>query len=296
MQQLAKGATSRRDTGGTPRAVKRGMWLALALAAAVIGALSGGGAMLALPILVGSGAAHDEAVVRSLIVVGAASAVAAIAHARAGRIDVGTALRFSLAGSASAFVVGRLSSGWSVALGATVFGALGVMAALDLWRGRGASSTTPSPWGEIATAAGVGALSGWIGAGGGFLLVPLLARRTTFERALGTASVVLAAQALAGVVGHATTTDIAGLPLALDVSAGIVGALVGLAFAARVQVVRLRGAVAALTATLAMMVAWTDGWALVALALGFAPALYRALRSANGNAPLADEPTLRSES
>lgn len=271
------------------------MWPALALAAAVVGALSGGGAMLALPTLVASGAAHDEAVVRSLIVVGVASAVAAIAHAHAGRIDLGTAIRFSLAGSASAFVVGRLSSGWSVPLGATVFGALGVMAAVDLWRGRGASSTAPSAWGEIATAAGVGALSGWIGAGGGFLLVPLLARRTTFERALGTAGVVLAAQALAGVVGHASTTDIAGLPLALDVSAGIVGALVGLAFAARVPVVRLRGAVAALTATLAMMVAWSDGWALVALALGLVPALYRAVRSASGNAPLADEPALRSE-
>lgn len=275
------------------------MWPALALAAAVIGALSGGGAMLALPVLVASGATHDEAVVRSLIVVGAASAVAAVAHARAGRIDLGTALRFSIAGSASAFVVGHVSSGWSVPLGATVFGGLGVMAALDLWRGRGASSAVPSVWGEVATAAGVGALSGWIGAGGGFLLVPLLARRTTFERALGTASVVLAAQALAGVVGHATTTSMAALPIALDASAGIVGALVGLAFASRIPVARLRGAVAALTATLAMMVAWSDGWALAALVLGLVPMVYGALRSAIGRtdrAPSADEPTLRSES
>lgn len=276
--------------------MQRGMWLALALVAAVVGALSGGGAMLALPILVGSGAAHDEAVVRSLIVVGAASAVAAIAHARAGRIDVGTALRFSVAGSVSAFLVGRLSHAWSVSLGATVFGALGVMAALDLWRGRGVRAIVPSVRGEIATAAVVGALSGWIGAGGGFLLVPLLARRASLERALGTASVVLAAQATSGVLGHASTTDVGTLPLVRDVSAGIVGAVVGLAFAARVPVVRLRGAVAALTATLAMMVAWSDGWPLVALALGLVPALHGALRSARGEFPLADEPTPRSES
>lgn len=274
------------------------MWLALALAAAVIGALSGGGAMLALPILVASGATHDEAVVRSLVVVGVASAVAAIAHARARRIDLGTAARFSLVGSVSAFAVGHVSGAWSVPFGATAFGALGVTAALDLWRGRAPSSTAPSASADIAIAAAVGALSGWIGAGGGFLLVPLLARRTAFDRALGTATVVLATQAVAGVVGHATHTDIAALPLARDVSAGIVGALFGLAAASRLPVSRLRGAVAALTATLAMMVAWSGGWAVVALGLGIVPALYGAFRSANrraDRASLADEPALRSE-
>lgn len=264
------------------------MWLALAMAAAVIGALSGGGAMLALPILLAGGATHDEAVVRSLVLVGTASTVTALAHARAGRIDTGVALRFGLVGATSAFVVGRLSHGWPVALGAAVFGALGVMAAIDLGRCRSAPSEARVGR-ELAMAAGVGALSGWIGAGGGFLLVPLLARRAPFERALGTASAVLAAQALAGLVGH-RELDLASLPLAHDVAAGALGAGVGLLVASRVPVARLRTGVAALTGVLAVVVAAREGMALVALAIGMGPTLVRWLARRGASTPAGTAP------
>ena len=75
-----------------------------------LGLLGGGGSILTLPLLVYvAGMETKEAIATSLLVVGVTSAVAAISHARAGRVQWRTGLLFGAAGMVGAYAGGRLA-------------------------------------------------------------------------------------------------------------------------------------------------------------------------------------------
>ena len=76
----------------------------------LMGALGGGGAILAIPLLVyGLGMAPQEATVISLIVVGLGAAAGAVTHARAGSVRLGQGLLFGALGVLGSFAGSRLS-------------------------------------------------------------------------------------------------------------------------------------------------------------------------------------------
>ena len=77
-----------------------------------LGAVGGGGSILAVPVLVGvAGLSVTDATTASLIVVGSASAIGLVAALRSGRVELGTGVAFGLAGVGGAAVGTMLNRG-----------------------------------------------------------------------------------------------------------------------------------------------------------------------------------------
>ena len=157
------------------------MLLAIVLSVAIgvsLGLLGGGGSILTVPILVYVvGLETKSAIATSLFVVGATSLSAMVAHARAGRVRWRVGVSFGAASMVGAFAGGRLAHLLPSALLLAGFtGIMVVTGALMLRRRKDTPVSSAAPFART-TAVGVlvGALTGVVGAGGGFVVVPALA-------------------------------------------------------------------------------------------------------------------------
>jgi uncharacterized membrane protein YfcA len=225
--------------------------VALALAALIglsLGLLGGGGSTLAVPVLVYvAGLDARSAVGVSLAVVGATSLVAALAQARAGRVRARAALLFAGAGMPAAWAGSSLTALVSGRALLLAFGAFMVAVALVMLRPQAApdesSSRRPARAAVVAGAGAlVGLLTGFLGVGGGFLVVPalVLLARLPMHEAVGTSLAVIAANSAAGFVGHLGG---GGLPMGVVVwftAVSIAGALAGTRLGGRLAPHRLR--------------------------------------------------------
>lgn len=220
--------------------------LTVALAAIIgvsLGLLGGGGSILAVPLLVYvADLPTKEAIATSLLVVGATSAVAVLPHARAGRVRWRTGLIFGLAGMAGAYAGGRLAAYVPAAVLMTAFAVMMLATAAAMIRGRRRSELEAVP-GElpvlrvIAEGVVVGLVTGLVGAGGGFLVVPALALLGGLPMpvAVGTSLVVIAMKSFAGLAGYLSTVDIHwGLAGAVAAAAAL-GSLAGGRLAGRIR-------------------------------------------------------------
>ena len=189
----------------------------LVLSAAIglsLGLIGGGGSILTVPILVYFlGVEPHEAVGMSLAVVGATSLLGSYLHYRRGNLDVRGGLLFGGAGTVGAFLgspVTRLFSPMALLL---IFGLLMFVVAVSmLWRKQHESDETvhkPHLVLAIVAGFGVGFLTGFLGVGGGFLVVPALVflAGMTMKKAVGTSLFVIFLNCVAGLVGHAGQND-----------------------------------------------------------------------------------------
>jgi uncharacterized membrane protein YfcA len=172
-----------------------------------LGALGGGGSILAVPVLVyAAGQTPKQATASSLILVSMTALVGIVPHWRAGRVRVVAGLLFSLAGVGASL----LASHWNALVDDDVLllafaGLMLVVAALmvrSLRRPRlvaSASSNEPVRI-DVATVAKVigagsvvGFLTGFFGVGGGFVIVPALVLALGFSmpEAVGTSLLVI---------------------------------------------------------------------------------------------------------
>jgi uncharacterized membrane protein YfcA len=89
---------------------------------------------------------------------------------------------------------------------------------------------------------GVGFLTGFLGVGGGFLIVPALVvfGGLGMKAAIGTSLVVIAANCAAGLAGHAATGDFDVKLTALVTALAVAGALAGTALSHRFHPAGLR--------------------------------------------------------
>lgn len=199
-----------------------------------------------LAYVAGVDAAH--AVATSLVVVGVTSAVGTVSHARAGNVRWRTGLMFGAAGMAGAYAGGRVSRYLPGSLVLVGLAAVMITAAIAMLRGRTAEGvgSRRSPTGRPATmalqGAGVGLVTGLVGAGGGFLVVPALALLAglPMAAAVGTSLMVIAMNSVAGLAGHLSAATIDWRLAAMVTGAAVVGALVGSRLSARVGVEALR--------------------------------------------------------
>jgi uncharacterized protein len=216
-----------------------------------LGLLGGGGSILTVPILVYvAGFGAKEAIAASLFVVGVTAAAGAISHARAGRVQWRTGLLFGLAGMVGAFGGGLLGG---VVPGDWLLIAFAVMmlaTSLAMLRGRRGAARTGSAHAQLPVArilvdgAVVGLVTGLVGAGGGFLVVPalVLLGGLPMSVAVGTSLVVIAMKSFAGLAGYLTTVSI-DWPIVLAVTAmAVVGSVLGGKLAGVVPEARLRQA------------------------------------------------------
>ncbi len=211
--------------------------LAVALAVLIgvaLGLLGGGGSILAVPLLVYvAGMDAKEAIATSLLVVGTTSAVAVVPHARAGRVQWRTGLLFGAAGMVGAYAGGRLAAYLPGSVLLVAFSLMMLATAIAMIRGR----RTPRPHGTpehplprvLLDGVVVGLVTGLVGAGGGFLIVPALVLLAGLPMpvAVGTSLLVIAMKSFAGLAGYLATVQI-DWPLALAVTgAAVLGSLVG---------------------------------------------------------------------
>lgn len=214
--------------------------LALTLALAVLvgvtlGLLGGGGSILTVPLLAYvAGMEAKQAIATSLLVVGVTSAVGAISHARAGRVQWRTGIVFGLAGMAGAYLGGLLSRFVPGTVLLLAFAAMMIATAIAMMRGRRSAGGTACghsmPLGKTLLAGAlVGLLTGLVGAGGGFLIVPALALLggLPMPMAVGTSLIVIAMNSFAGLSGHLGTVQIDWGFAALVTAAAVVGSLIG---------------------------------------------------------------------
>jgi uncharacterized membrane protein YfcA len=222
----------------------------LVLAAGIgvsLGLLGGGGSILAVPLLVYvAGLPPKEAIATSLLVVGATSAVALVPHARVGRVRWRTGLLFGLAGMAGAYAGGRLSAYVPAGVLLAGFAVMMLATAAAMIRGR---TVTGGPVPRelpvlrvVADGLVVGLVTGLVGAGGGFLVVPALALlgRLAMPVAVGTSLLVIAMKSLAGLAGYLSTIDINWMLAGAVTAVAIGGSLLGGRLAGRVREDQLR--------------------------------------------------------
>lgn len=183
-----------------------------ALVGLSLGLLGSGGSILTVPILVyvlGFGA--KTSIAMSLPIVGTTSLVGALRHWRSGNVRVPTALLFGLAAMAGAFGGARLAGYLSGAVQLTILGVVMLVAAVSMFRGRRGADVTEGqdrrPFAPLLAAVigvGVGTLTGIVGIGGGFLIVPalVLLLRVPMKQAVGTSLLVIAMNSAAGFAGY----------------------------------------------------------------------------------------------
>jgi uncharacterized protein len=206
----------------------------------VVGAVGGGGAILALPVLI---YVLDEpvgpAATASLVVVSVAAAIGAGSLARHGRVCWRLAFTFA-APAAAGSLLGTLASR-AVGASALILAFVPVMliAAFATWQrpsGGSEDAGCPHPPLSRVLIAGllVGVLTGFFGVGGGFVIVPVLTLwlGVGFRRAVATSLVIITLTGLAALASHLLTgarPDV-GTTALLATSTGLgafVGSLVG---------------------------------------------------------------------
>jgi hypothetical protein len=262
-----------------------------------LGALGGGGSILAVPVLVFvAGQTPTEATSTSLVVVGVASLIGAYGHWRSGRVRVTTGIAFGLVGIVGSFAGSALNrrldgdvlllafsglilvAAWRIVAGCpscTRHGeaqAIGDLTATDgRRRAHGAVSTLAAPprtaarIAEIGLAGtGVGFLTGLFGVGGGFVIVPALALVLAFPmpQAVGTSLLVITVNTAVALAARAGTGTIDWGATVLFTVVATVGVGAGTRLADRIEPETMQRSFAVLLVAVAV---YTGARAVVAL-------------------------------
>ena len=234
-----------------------------------LGLLGGGGSILTVPILIYAlGVEEKSAIASSLLVVGATSAVAAIQHARAGNVVWRVALIFAGAGMVGAFVGGKLAGYLPASVLLVLFALIMFGTAFAMWRGRKASAepTVAAPLHVpkiILEGVVVGVVTGLVGAGGGFLVVPALALLggLSMQKAIGSSLVVIALKSFAGFAGHASHVTIDYKLTAIVAASAIVGSFIGALVGKKISAEKLRKGFAIFVLVMAVFLLFKQGQA-----------------------------------
>ncbi|MEU2780453.1 sulfite exporter TauE/SafE family protein [Streptomyces sp. NPDC007110] len=200
--------------------------IAGAVVGLALGTLGGGGSVLAVPALIYLlGFTPAAATTASLIIVTATSATALYAHTRDGNVAWRTGTLFAAAGIVPAFLAGAAAGNLPEAVLTAAFAGVAALAALRMLRPSGSRPPATIRSGRAAGAgAGLGAVTGFLGVGGGFLAVPALVGvlGLTMRRAVGTSLLVITVNALAALAARTGT----GGGLHWDVVAPFTGAAI----------------------------------------------------------------------
>ncbi|MGW0435685.1 sulfite exporter TauE/SafE family protein [Micromonospora sp. NPDC003197] len=210
----------------------------------VLGALGGGGAILTVPALVYLlGQPAGEATTGSLVIVGLTSAVGVLSHARSGHVRWRTGLAFGASGTLAALLGTVVNRHVAPDVLLLIFAAFMVLAATGMLlrtrpgdeagaeQDETAAPTTPRTrlLPLVVAGAGVGFLTGFLGVGGGFIIVPalVLAIGLPMSAAVGTSLLVIVINSAAALLARAGTASFDWAVVAPFTLAAMVGTLGG---------------------------------------------------------------------
>lgn len=242
--------------------------LAVVFGAAIgvaFGLLGGGGSILTVPIFVYAlGTEPKPAIAMSLAVVALTSAIGAIGHWRAGHVNLRVGAIFAGVAMVGTVVGTRLSAFVPGVVQLVLLALLMATAAVVMLRGRPHDAEPPSlrlglP-ALVAAAAGVGMLTGLVGIGGGFLIVPaLVALGVPIRDAVGSSLAIICVNALTGFLGLAGRVPVDWRAVALVAAGTAPGIAAGVALQPRVRPRELRRAFAWFLFVVAAYMLWQEG-------------------------------------
>ncbi len=190
-----------------------------------LGLIGGGGSILTVPILVYLFAVEPvQATAYSLFIVGLASLIGGLSHVRLGNVKWDTAILFGIPSIASVYftraVIVPAIPDTITNLGSfeltkplamlLLFAVLMIVSAISMIRKKkGEPTEVVAPQGAkrylliLAEGLFVGMITGLVGAGGGFLIIPalVLLAKLPMKQAVGTSLVIIAAKSLLGFTG-----------------------------------------------------------------------------------------------
>jgi uncharacterized protein len=244
--------------------------MGLALIGAVIiglslGLLGSGGSILTVPILVYVlGQPEKVAIAGSLIIVGTIALAGAIPWALRQQVDWRSVLLFGLPGMFGTWLGATVAAHMSGAVQLAIFAVVMLIAALRMLRTSAATNSVPAARSRLLMQGlGVGVLTGIVGIGGGFLILPalVLLGGLSMHRAIGTSLSIITLNAYSGFAKHYWV--LAGAGLALDwrligifAAVGAGGSLAGQQLAHRLPQQHLRRAFAWLLLLMSFYMLW----------------------------------------
>ena len=216
----------------------------------LLGLLGGGGSILTVPILVYLvDMPAKSAIVTSLVVVGITSLIAVFNHARHDRVCWKTGFVFGLAGMLGAYMGGQAAAFIPGTVLLVLFAVVMLAAALAMLRNRQspkkAAMTSDSQFCPMQLAFLpiifdgflVGLITGLVGVGGGFLLVPALNHLAglPMHAAIGTSLFIITLQSAAALAGHAGHLNIDLQLTELFTVCAVFGSFIGSALSGKIS-------------------------------------------------------------
>jgi hypothetical protein len=212
-----------------------------------LGLIGGGGSIITVPVLVYVlGVEPHRAIGMSLAVVGGTALVGSLLHHRRGSVAWRAGVLFAASGIASAYLGSKLTRLVSPSALLLLFaGLMLVVATVMLTRGDPVDGAPPharSVPRSILAGLAVGFLTGFLGVGGGFLIVPALVLfgGLTMKEAIGTSLFVISVNCAAGLLGHLSAGDMDWKLTLMVAALAVAGALGGTALSHRFHPRHLR--------------------------------------------------------
>lgn len=240
-------------------------YLASILIGIALGLIGGGGSILTVPVLVYLFSIDATlATAYSLFIVGSVSAVGSVSYFKKGLLNFKTAIVFGIPSIIAVFLtrayiipaipdhiatIGDFQVTKSISL-MLLFALLMIVASYSMIKGRKSSSDEPIQEQKfnypliLVEGALVGVLTGLVGAGGGFLIIPALVilSKLPMKEAVGTSLVIIAAKSLIGFFGESPETVIDWIFLIKIVAFAIVGIFVGMSLSKKINGEKLKPA------------------------------------------------------
>ncbi len=213
-----------------------------ALAALVglsLGLMGGGGSILTVPIFVYVlGYDPKLAIAMSLPVIGVTSLAGVAGHWKAGNVQLRTALVFGVIAMVGAFAGARAARLLSGTTQLALLAVIMLLAAIMMFRSARrtpSDAATPAATRDmpvgllVPVALAVGVITGLVGIGGGFLVVPalVLLARAPMKQAIGTSLVVIVMNSASGFAGYLGQVHVPWMFVAGFTAVAVVGILVG---------------------------------------------------------------------
>jgi uncharacterized membrane protein YfcA len=235
-----------------------------------LGLLGSGGSILTVPVLAyGLGHVEKVAIAESLLIVGAIAFIGSLSYVRSRQISWSTALLFGLPGMVGTYGGAIMATHVSGSVQLLVFGVVILAAAALMFR-------PPAPDGSPRTdhavalvmlqGAAIGVLTGFVGVGGGFLIVPalVLLRGLRIHQAIGTSLLIIAMNSSSGFVKYLETLRAAHLhvdwgTIGTFIALGTMGTLVGARISKRLDPRTLRRIFAVFLVAMSLFIIFREG-------------------------------------
>jgi uncharacterized membrane protein YfcA len=229
----------------------------------LLGLLGSGGSIATVPILVYLlGMPEKVAIASSLAIVGSIALFGALRS----KVEKRAVIAFGLPGMAGSYLGATLSASMSASTQMLLFAAVLAIAALSMLMRRESEDDVGARgpvWTLMLAGLATGVLTGIVGVGGGFLIVPALVLFAGIptRRAIGTSLAIIALQSSAGFAKHASILGTDSLDfklIAVFAALGIAGSIGGAALGKRLPQATLRRAFGGFVLVMAGVIAITS--------------------------------------